>query len=858
MTFDCKKAFVGEEVYRSIKFKNIGGEGQFFVMSEIDWFSMDIMDILETNTLRLPSFIVQPAYFALKRHQELTFHMYFSPVCYGIHVEQLYILCDNCTLLPTEIIGDGLIYEPNLIRLNKQFEKVQPLERNIDKQAKYYVKLSTNTSDGIEECVISVNNYSEIAIHFHWKKRSVEVNNGETVEENFPLKLVHIKPHQGVFAPNSVHYFTLTAEYKDLQPNYYFTVLELYVEDIPIEAVPEKTKLRTQECFTKQRKCSASVDIWIADVEICLQYMMHEENETHRTTDEMFERIAEMPSYCEYAEENCYKEGEREKKETKRTEEKKEHKFMYQLVADELFSHYDIVNLKQFEPLWREQIISIGIIRPTRTLHIGIEETYVLMLKNLANIPLTYTWGEVNGLDSKKIKLCACPENGEILPGKTKKMEITFLPIEEGIIRSLFIPCLVGDARKMIILAVECSIQPLYVTFYFPLDAKEATLLRNNFTRVEWRVDSLKLAFDMTGKLKKHMEILDKYRMREERELMSTNLDQGSILKNTSAGTSMQKVVAEESGEQSSLSTRTSEIIQMSNLTVENENYSQDLVLSGNIVPFREKFLPFPTQPVVIEFLNLSLRTVAKKTFIIKNETSIPTNFWLHIKNYYPIVCSCERKYQKDRIKSVYKRIFGNQKHLIEEKFYKVKQPKSGVVIYLDPLNSNIGPFSAISVDIFVFADTWGIYVDELEINVTGLPQCTIGICIQVVGSPISLSISDRNEFNIPIIKYGIEPIGVHLQDRKILLKNTSIVPIAIDWYSFLVKPLIETMPFNVLFNLFTPFTDKLASELRASMQKNDSEVHLEEHKHFPISKSLHTNDSSEINNISDATRCCT
>lgn len=76
------------------------------------------------------------------------------------------------------------------------------------------------------------------------------------------------------------------------------------------------------------------------------------------------------------------------------------------------------------------------------------------------------------------------------------------------------------------------------------------------------------------------------------------------------------------------------------------------------------------------------------------------------------------------------------------------------MVVYVDPLNSDIGPFKAMPVDIYVFADTWGYYVDELEINIVGLPQYTIGICVQVVGSPISLSISDRNESNIPIIRY--------------------------------------------------------------------------------------------------------
>lgn len=44
---------------------------------------------------------------------------------------------------------------------------------------------------------------------------------------------------------------------------------------------------------------------------------------------------------------------------------------------------------------------------------------------------------------------------------------------------------------------------------------------------------------------------------------MNTNLDQGEVLKDASAGPSMQEVAVDESGEQHFLSTRTSEIIQV-------------------------------------------------------------------------------------------------------------------------------------------------------------------------------------------------------------------------------------------------------------------------------------------------------
>ncbi|XP_076225017.1 uncharacterized protein LOC116430495 isoform X2 [Nomia melanderi] len=48
--FDCKKSFVGEEVQVAMKFKNIGGEGRFFIMGEIDWCSMYI-EILKDSLI---------------------------------------------------------------------------------------------------------------------------------------------------------------------------------------------------------------------------------------------------------------------------------------------------------------------------------------------------------------------------------------------------------------------------------------------------------------------------------------------------------------------------------------------------------------------------------------------------------------------------------------------------------------------------------------------------------------------------------------------------------------------------------------------------------------------------------------
>nr|XP_012138115.1 PREDICTED: uncharacterized protein LOC100879367 isoform X4 [Megachile rotundata] len=814
-TFDCRIGFVGETVYVPIRFKNVGGGGRFFIMSEISWTSMYIQDVTDKNVLKLSRFTVYPAYFKIKSKERMILHTTFSPDSYGVHVDKVYVLCNNCTILATEIIGDGVIFEQNLIQIDKKLTKDRS-KKDLDKRANYCINLSTSAPNIFGQCTITVTNTSEIRMYFRWEKRDIESDENEIDEYNyFPLKSLFIQPEQGIFAPTSIHHFTVIAEYSNLQPNIYFAVLQLYVEDIPEMAVSNNLLSHVQECTNRQRSCGNSVDVWIDDVEVWLEYKLEDQIKSDQAFDEIAERITGKASY--------YKDFIEDQYEGTEYGHDDEYKSTSQLLIDELFAHYDILNLKQFVPHWRERTITMGIIRPTRTLYIGIEETCVLTIKNLSDKALIYSWGEVNGEDAEKVKVCACPEKGEVSGRTSEKIKITLTPIKEGIVQSLYMPCFIGGSQKIIILGVECYIEPLYVTFYFPLTDKEPVKLKNNFIQVEWRMNSLQLAFDLAGTSTRGIKLLDKYRAREEEELMTANLDQGDVLKDASAGPSISEVAAEDSGEEFTLSTRTSEIIQMSNLVTGNGRSSD--VSSGDIVPFFQTTLPSGQQPVVLEFLNLPLRTVEKKTFIIKNETSIPTNFQIDLKNFYPTMCSCEGLSLEDRIKSIYKRVHCKQKSLLEDTMSRVKQPKSGVVIYVDPVNSYVGSFEAVPVNIYVYGDTWGIYVDKLEINIRGLPLYTLEICVQVVGLPIWLSISDKGQSKIPVIKYGTTMTGVRLQERKIIVWNNSIIPIAINWHSFIIKPQIEKMPFNVVFDICTSFTDKVASDMRASKLGSVNEI---------------------------------
>ncbi|XP_011065662.1 PREDICTED: uncharacterized protein LOC105152853 isoform X2 [Acromyrmex echinatior] len=109
--FDCGECLVGEQIILPLMIKNVGGEGRFFIMSELDWCSMHIEDITNNNILILPSFAIWPVYFILKPQEHIYLYLYFFPDAHGMHVETLYMICNNCSVITTEIIGDGVMYE---------------------------------------------------------------------------------------------------------------------------------------------------------------------------------------------------------------------------------------------------------------------------------------------------------------------------------------------------------------------------------------------------------------------------------------------------------------------------------------------------------------------------------------------------------------------------------------------------------------------------------------------------------------------------------------------------------------------------------------------------------------------------
>lgn len=68
-------------------------------------------------TLCVGPFKVYPCYVKLEEDDSASIFIEFTPDCYGLHLETLYFLCNNNTIEKVEIIGDGVIFEKGLVKV---------------------------------------------------------------------------------------------------------------------------------------------------------------------------------------------------------------------------------------------------------------------------------------------------------------------------------------------------------------------------------------------------------------------------------------------------------------------------------------------------------------------------------------------------------------------------------------------------------------------------------------------------------------------------------------------------------------------------------------------------------------------
>lgn len=62
-------------------------------------------------------FQLHPSYFEIDREEFSEISLAFLPTHPGLHTEKFFLMCDNCNFEQIDIIGDGVLFEKRMIRI---------------------------------------------------------------------------------------------------------------------------------------------------------------------------------------------------------------------------------------------------------------------------------------------------------------------------------------------------------------------------------------------------------------------------------------------------------------------------------------------------------------------------------------------------------------------------------------------------------------------------------------------------------------------------------------------------------------------------------------------------------------------
>ena len=202
-----------------------------------------------------------------------------------LQVDKIYIVCDNLAVQSIELIGDGVSYDRNFLTFGKErstknlrflkkcvgffppthftaqnfqenefFENDETSDKDIT-CCEYSLNLGTDMPNGILKSTITVTNSSGMELHFRWEKRYSRETGETTQMRDLPLEFLNIRPNSGIFYPCSAITFKITVRLTNLSSSMYRAVLQLFLEDIPREAVPREFRDKVEDCRNRRRLC---------------------------------------------------------------------------------------------------------------------------------------------------------------------------------------------------------------------------------------------------------------------------------------------------------------------------------------------------------------------------------------------------------------------------------------------------------------------------------------------------------------------------------------------------------------------------------------------------------------------------
>ncbi|KAL1490685.1 hypothetical protein ABEB36_013340 [Hypothenemus hampei] len=830
-SIDFGSCFTAEHVLISLILYNHGNKANFFWLTEENFKYQKVNKASSDMELIIESFWLYPTYFQMLTEDICVINILFQPMNCGFQTQTLVLMCDNNNFRQIDLIGDAVCFNKYIVTI-----EVLNKTKEIEKLKNHCIFMGHVNEKENASFIMRITNKSSVFLKYYLHLSTKE--NVFDMSEWLDIKSLA----QEILQPySSCDIIFNTKCPRDIYKGYYNCKLRLFVKDVPIVSLGENevflisTNGRHLEeiienvsvvdvllneievaCFVdptnqpeilqpisskKCEKCgfeNCQCGICLAstplvdlkfntcfldfgllplgvNVEKDLQIINLSKQDLKWSVIELKYNIDIEPYTNILNELNITRNNGLVKASS-------EELIKYKIVDKSLGRNVSILvlfsireNRDQF-PLVAESIcvviyeiikldivIQTGqsrgpILCPMQMLYTGVPIKISFQIHNNSLIPGCFYFLEPIGSDADKIHIEYEPKSGQLKACATKKIIVKLICYEVGILENVIIPCFIGKNEKPLELRLLCVVDCIHIFFYIPMKNRQ-------FEKILWPP---KVIYEYNSEWNNYCCLCEEPATECEEALKNIQSEHETNLSKISSETM-------------------NEIKHGTNVSLEEE--IQDSVEEEdcqNILDtLKSEDTEIMLQDYVVEVSNVKTNELKKVTIYFENVTPKSAKYSIQATNFPA----------KET-----RRVSFNSKFHTTEEIWKPLIENYGIVIYPQTEGNYIRSHELVIVNIWIYAQTWGIYVEEIIIDIENIVSFSFSLIIDVVGCPLYLPSANRAITNYPTIRFGSVLYDSSELTKEVLIKNTSSIDVTASWHIFcLNEENCEKYPFNFI-----------------------------------------------------------
>ncbi|EFA10407.2 hypothetical protein TcasGA2_TC012646 [Tribolium castaneum] len=190
---------------------------------------------------------------------------------------------------------------------------------------------------------------------------------------------------------------------------------------------------------------------------------------------------------------------------------------------------------------------------------------------------------------------------------------------------------------------------------------------------------------------------------------------------------------------------------------------------------------------------HVGVREATRVSFYFENLTPIKGRFAVEAANYGPASECFSHVLVKARTRT--------------REFFWERACLDGYGIVIEPVyrSGDIIPYEVVEIDLWIYANTWGKYLEEIIVEIGDLTPFCFNLMVEVVGPPIEYPFARNTTLPCPTLRFENIAYATESTTTCFTVTNISAVPIQISWHTYYDN---EHKPVSAPVNFLLEFND--------------------------------------------------